>query len=253
MSNLHAVCMATNFVGEPHELGGCIADAESWAEWFQERKAATVEMLMALDCTGNNMRNVIVSLLNAANTGDTCAFQVSMHGTTLEDGSEPDGLAEGIYPDDGDVVWDDWLRSVIASYPDIRVVVFADTCYSGGFDKALAPRRKARFVRPSLDWLRECRAKVRGIRPAPEMPANYLLHAAAMEDEEALDVDIPGGDFSGPHGAFTWAMLDRYRVMRPSTHAQWHRLACNAIYRNEYDQNPQLIGSKRMRRGRIFQ
>lgn len=252
MTRLHVGIYATNYTRMPHALNGCLSDAASWEQFFRDGKAHAIDALLEEDATANNIKNSIVSTLNAARDGDVCAFCASMHGTWIEDAREPDGRNEGLFAHDEDVVWDDWIRSVFASYPHVRIVMLADTCYSGGLDRANTETTRPRFVRAPMELLRVSRQAMRRVKPVESIGDNIVLHSAAAEHEAALDVHIPTGKLKGYHGAFTWAALSTLMAYGPESHGQWHRLICDAIRDGEYDQHPQLIATKRGRKSGVF-
>lgn len=253
--NVHFLGAGTNYVGQECQLRGCVADAASWASLFRDEIGSTsLVTLIGPEATGRQIRAEVVGMLNAAKDGDEFNLQLSMHGTKIPSVTELDGDDEAIYPDDGDIITDNWMATVFSAYPRIRINVFADLCYSGGMERdPLRAARPRRIVLP-LERIQEARANMKAYRLGRGVTSGCVRwFAASREDEPALDVDIPYGDnLEGPHGAFTWAALTSYMEYHPKRAIDWHHWIRARLPSAQYDQHPQLLGAPWARRASIF-
>lgn len=261
--SIHFLGAGTNFLGQDCELRGCVADTRSWASFFQdELKAVTVVSLIDTEANGKDIRATLVSLLNSAHDFDEVNLQLSMHGTKIPCETEDDNEDEAVYPDDGDIITDDWFATVFSAYPRLRINVFADLCFSGGMDREFTPRdttiwipmSRSRFVSAPLARLAEYRARLKEQRKHRALATGCVRwFAASREDEPALDVWLPEGNMiGGPHGAFTWAALTTYMAWKPKTARDWQYAIRKNLPSKDYNQHPQLLGAKWARKERIF-
>lgn len=132
-----ALLIGSNYPGTVNQLKGCLNDVANVAGVLTDKgyTCALVTDFTALKPTRNNILMSLQSLLNISNSGDTCFFLFSGHGTNTRDrnGDEVDGMDEMICPCDMQMISDDELNLVIKTNlkPGVTLIALFDSCFSG--------------------------------------------------------------------------------------------------------------------------
>ena len=185
---------------DPYQLGGCVNDAEAWRRALGVKRFECQALYNDGAIRWNILHN-LATLLAESKPGDVVAFVYSGHGTQLRDvtADEGDGWDEALCPVDsletGGFLTDDDLRAAIGkAAPGVRVVVFADSCYSGTITRFAAgnlPRagRRARYIRATPEMhraFRDFRGRAEGVVTQFPTPSFRIRRAAALVRPEHL-------------------------------------------------------------------
>ena len=255
----YGLCVGINdYPGTNMDLRGCVNDARDWA-WLLKRLHPGIYLLSMVD--GEATRKDILWRLSlyveALNRGDTLYFTFSGHGTRVpdENGDEGDGRDEAICPHDvmtAGPILDDELNWIFAQRArGSRVVVIADSCFSGTVARAgclgtlaavsgpggrvefLVPYRRTRFLAPAV-----IPARVRGKREAwpSQRDEAYMTVSACLPNEVSYDAEIGGR----PCGAFSHAATKTFPGA--TSYADWMRWMRKLLPSAEYPQTPNLTG-----------
>jgi hypothetical protein len=202
-------------------LGGCVNDAQAWAAAFTGLGFDTPRMLLDRQATRAAIVRELETLVRGSRPGDVIVFQYAGHGTQVPDldgdeaGGDSAGEDEALCPWDfasGDMLVDDDMRAIFGRLPDgVNLTCFFDCCHSGtitrmavgGAAPAVAPGRRARFVRASRQVIDNFIAKrqaggTRGLRaraPSSEDAMREVVFSACLSREVALEND-GHGDFT---------------------------------------------------------
>lgn len=121
-----------HYAGWSGELNACEADAEDMSD-IAKSKNFTVKTLLTKAATRAHVIGEISKAAKALKAGDIFMFSYSGHGGQLPDinNDEPDAQDETWCLYDGELV-DDELYSLFGKFaPDVRILVFSDSCHSG--------------------------------------------------------------------------------------------------------------------------
>ncbi|KAK0207223.1 caspase domain-containing protein [Armillaria fumosa] len=142
-----ALCIGINYLGQRHELRGCINDARHIRDFlirFWGYKGEDIVMLTddsknpRQRPTRRNMIDAMLWLVRDAQPNDSLFFHYSGHGgqTRDKDGDEVDGYDEVIFPIDfkqnGHIVDDEMHAIMVKTLPTgCRLTALFDCCHSG--------------------------------------------------------------------------------------------------------------------------
>lgn len=139
----YAVCVGvSDYIGTANDLTYCDDDAKDIRDALladPRWNTANITLLTDSQATRANIQTALQNMVAAADADDICVFSFSGHGTTGTDLSpydETDGVDEYICPHDFINIRDDDLASWLTGMSAATMVVFIDTCYSGGQIKA---------------------------------------------------------------------------------------------------------------------
>ena len=217
-----ALAIGLNSVDPKHyggwsgDLNACEADARDMAD-IAKSKLFKVKMLLTKAAV---RKNIIAEMNKAAKTlkaGDIFMLSYSGHGGQLPDmnNDEPDGQDETWCLYDGEMVDDEIYAELGKFKPDVRILVFSDSCHSGTVVKMAyyqgtssarnagigAPDVKYRFMPPdvALRTYRNNRSFYdsipanEGIKNALEkVKASVLLISGCQDNQLSSD-----GNFNG--------------------------------------------------------
>jgi len=217
-----ALAIGLNSVDPKHyggwsgNLNACEADAQDMAD-IAKSKLFKVKMLLTKAAV---RKNIIAEMNKAAKTlkaGDIFMLSYSGHGGQLPDmnNDEPDGQDETWCLYDGELVDDEIYAELGKFKPDVRILVFSDSCHSGTVVKMAyyhgtssarnagigAPDVKYRFMPPdmALRTYRNNRSFYdsilanKGIKSAQDkVKASVLLISGCQDNQLSSD-----GDFNG--------------------------------------------------------
>lgn len=266
-----ALCIGiNNYPGTGSDLAGCVNDANDWGATLQ-KKGFAVTKIFDRQATGKKIRAAIESTIGKARYGDLVLIQYSGHGSYVpdENGDEPDGADECICPYDinarGPVTDDELFELYSAKRTGVKLSVISDSCHSGTVAKFApittpptiagtnAPQRKVRFLPPATFLSKREVAKLGGgdglRRSNP--PGRYaaLLISGCQDTEYSYDAYFNGR----PNGAFTFvALRELAKLASTATYRQWYDSIRKALPSQQYPQTPNLYGSSRMKRWKIF-
>jgi hypothetical protein len=273
-----ALCIGINdYPGTEMDLKGCVNDAEDWAAELS-RRAYTVEKLVDAEATKAALVKGIRTLVQGANSGDSLAITFSGHGTYAPDtsGDESDGLDEALCPYDikqGNALIDDEIHALFAERkPGVRILLISDSCHSGTVTRAAPPDPEAEGPRPRFmpmgSWLPDDQLPrapsgkiaslvglIGGLSPflgAVSLGSGHdLLLSGCAEGPNnfSYDAKIAGR----ANGAFTYYALKALKRMSAmATYAEWHAEIRKSLPSANYAQTPQLFGSKKAFRNKLF-
>jgi metacaspase-1 len=272
-----ALCIGiNNYPGTDMDLRGCVNDAKDWAATLTGR-GYTVQTLVDAQATKAAMVDAIRALVRGGDKGDSLVITYSGHGTYAPDtdGDEVDGLDEGLCPYDikqGRVLIDDEIHQLFAERAaGVRIVLLSDSCHSGTVIRAAPVDPDAEGARPRFmpmgAWLPEGALP----RTATGQPLTHVAVSSTLSPW-AGGLSLAGGDLliSGcaegpdnfsfdaviggrPNGAFTYyAHKALKRMTAESTWADWHAEIRKSLPSANYQQTPQLYGSKAVRKQKLF-
>ena len=269
--NKYALCIGINdYPGTGSDLAGCVNDANDWAGVLKSRGFA-VEKITNTKATGQAIRDSIGALAAKAKSGDLIVIQYSGHGSFVPDvnGDEPDGTDECLCPYDvrrkGPITDDDLFDLYSNRHPGARILMVSDSCNSGSVAKFApittpptimgrgAPQRKVRFLSPAA-FLTKADVTKLGMRRAlraSSPPGRYaaLLMAACQDTEYSWDAYFQGR----PNGAFTFVALKALKSLPAgATYDAWYKAIRKVLPSQQYPQTPNLYGSSRMKKWKVF-
>jgi hypothetical protein len=213
-----ALCIGINRYPDPrHELAGCVADAQMWADTLG-RFGFSTTLLTDRMATREAIARELSALIGNSRAGDVIVLQYAGHGTTLPDlnGDEDDAQDEAICPvdfADGALYIDDDIAQAFELLPDgVNLTCFMDCCHSGtnsrfavGAPEALSrhgrdERKRYIVATPELvEAHRQFRQNMGGMRHARGTGGPSLMRdvkfAACLDSEVAWE--------SEGHGEFT--------------------------------------------------
>ncbi|KAJ3997710.1 caspase domain-containing protein [Lentinula boryana] len=250
-----ALCIGINYLGEPHELKGCINDARSMRKFLIEKHGYKREDIVLLTDDSRdprsqpNRRNMIAAmqwLVQSAHCHDSLFFHYSGHGgqTKDYDGDEVDGMDEVIFPVDfkrkGHIVDDDLYKIMVAPLPaGCRLTALFDSCHSGTV--------------LDLPFIYTPRSRIRGshvsqrARARRSSPADVISFSACKDGQKSTDT-FKGGVAVG---AMSWAYCEVMSRHPDQSYKQILR-AVNDMTYPRYHQTPQLGSSHHIDMNRKF-
>jgi len=240
MAKAISLHVGVNFVGDtptPASLVGCVSDAESMRDLPQLSNFDRREFLPNLEAKLDVVKNRITQAAADLESGGIFVFTFAGHGSFIgdEDGEEPDLNDETLVLNDLMLVDDVLGRELWPLFkPNTRILMIADSCYSGTVSALVARgvhtgrkkpfllsvdayRRQQYFrtlrtacgVRTLSEELRfqHLRAHrefydklLNDLARSPQVNASVILLAACQDNETTGD--------GLPHGVFTQALLD---------------------------------------------
>jgi hypothetical protein len=256
-----ALCIGINdYPGTDSDLAGCVNDAHDWSEALDTR-GFEVSSLLNDGATKASMTEALQTLISGADPGDTIVITFSGHGTWVPDHSEdePDGRDEGLCPYDiatnGPLLDDEIHDTFSERARGVRILLLSDSCHSGsvtrGDESDLDPNLpRARFL-PLFAWLSGSRMPDSTGRP-PNLhngmarTGGDLLLSGCKDMEYSWDTRFRGR----PNGAFTYYAL---KTLKDNlTYEQWFARIRDYLPSTRLPQSPQILGSSKVRRSRVF-
>lgn len=271
MAKKIALCVGINdYPGTDSDLSGCVNDANDWAKQLQSR-GFTVQKLTDKQATRKAMMESLKAIIGSAQTGDSIIFSYSGHGTyTIDkDGDESDGTDECLCPYDinknGPLTDDELFKIYSAKAPDVKLVIFSDSCHSGTVAKYApisAPPpvkgkrkmiRKVKFMPPGAFLSKSQVEKIGVIKGMKKgsPPGRYggLLLSGCQDTELSFDTWFNGR----ANGVFTYTALDVLKKLpQTATYEQWYNGIKKALPSQQHPQSPNLYGSSDMKKWKIF-
>ncbi|MHC4618469.1 MAG: caspase family protein [Planctomycetota bacterium] len=254
-----AVCIGINdYPGTFNDLGGCVNDANDWADLLKDEFGFGKDVQMITDsaATKDKIVKALEDLVTGSEDGDIAVFTYSGHGTWVPDQGdydECDNRDEAICAYDGNIL-DDEIREIIRKMKSgVRLTVISDSCHSGGVTKAMLARARnidaesattaprPRYMPPDNDTgaLRTLLVPVRKRFLYPEADMQEILISGCNATEYSYDAVIGGR----PNGAMT-ALATRIIKSNPSgTYKEFHEKLRELLPSTRYPQSPQLEGS----------
>jgi hypothetical protein len=252
------------------DLRGCVNDVKNMKSVLTSQygfKASDIGVLTDLAASKKAIQSAIATLVKGARSGDVVLVHFSGHGSNVpdEDGDEADHRDEILCPTDldwKDPLLDDWLRKTFDSVREgVNLTVITDCCHSGSITRAVTPPDAPMMERylPSpwdlaaVESGRSLRGKAsdklhRSTRAArrrsdivavPKM--TEILISGCRADQTSADAWIKGSF----NGALTYYLVQTLiQSGGPLTHRELHQKVCAGLKRGDYDQVPQLEGSK---------
>lgn len=265
-----AITIGINYAGTPHELDGCVNDANNWAALLRNHGFAVGTLL-----DGQAKRAAIMSAIStivaSTGPGDVAVITFSGHGTWVpdKDGDEPDGRDEAFVPadvtdDGGNLILDDELHLFFSRITvGATVVMIADCCHSGSNFRFATfgpghpkPKRKVRYLPPShflkSDELYRKMERSFG-QPAKRSnaPLPGLIHFAGCQDKEySNDAFFPGG----PQGAFSYFAIPLFEkaLTNGGTYMDVLNGVREVLPNWEYQQTPGLTATAPLKGRPVF-
>lgn len=265
-----AITIGINYAGTPHELDGCVNDANYWADLLR-RYSFSVGTLLEGQAKRATILSAISTIVGSTGPGDVAVITFAGHGTWVpdKDGDEPDGRDEALVPadvtdDGGNLILDDELHVLFSRIAVGATVVFiSDCCHSGSNFRFAAfgpgqprPKRKVRFLPPSHfiksdDLYRRMERSFGQPAPRSDAPLPGLVHFSGCQDREySNDTFFPGG----PQGVFSYfarPIFEKALQEGGSYMDVWN--AIREILPNwEYQQTPLLNATPALKGKRVF-
>jgi hypothetical protein len=259
-----ALVVGTNYPGTNFQLAGCVNDAVDWSKALEARNF-DVSYLLDQAATKNNILASLGQLLDESESGDILVFTFSGHGTWRPGGAnEP--RDECICPNDlrtaGVIADDDLFELFLGRKRGVRIIMVADSCYSGTLNRLFGPLaddgRRVRFLPPET-WMgaselggltTKLGATYRGELASRSLGTGALVLAGCGPTQVCYDASFDGR----PNGAFTYVALKalnelpavfvdvKGREVGPS-YSAWMRAIRVYLPSVDFDQRPQVDGS----------
>lgn len=252
------------------DLRGCVNDIKNMKELLTRDygfRAADIVTLLDFAATKKAIETEIAKLIKGARSGDVVLVHFSGHGSNVpdNDGDEADHRDEILCPTDLD--WkrplrDDWLRKTFDSVKKgVSLTVITDCCHSGTITRAVQPPDAPMIERylPS-PWDIVAVESGRSLRGATRATLRRSTKAARKKQDVVAVAGIPEVLISGCradqtsadawikssyNGALTYYLVETLAQARgPLTHRELHERVCAKLRREDYDQVPQLEGTK---------
>ncbi|KAF5393019.1 hypothetical protein D9757_001335 [Collybiopsis confluens] len=248
-----ALCIGINYLGEPHELHGCINDAKAMRKFLIRHHGYRSEDIVLLTDdnpnprsrpTRRNMMDAMYWLVQSARANDSLFFHYSGHGgqTKDEDGDEIDGMDEVIFPSDfqknGQLLDDDMFKIMVKPLPaGCRLTALYDSCHSGTV-------LDLPFILPLLQLQYSSSGRLRGshvsnrARARRSSPADAISFSACKDGQKSTDT-FKGGVAVG---AMSWAFCE---VMSKNPNQSYQQILkeVKSLTYPRYHQTPQLGSS----------
>jgi metacaspase-1 len=261
-----ALCVGVNYAGTPYQLTGAVNDALAWSNLLR-LNGFDVEVLLEAKSTRQTILEGIAKLVGSIEPGDTGFFVFAGHGTWVPDcdGDEPDRRDEALVPfdvsaDGRNLILDDELRDPLTLLPPAsHLVTVTDCCHSGTVFRmanfAFSARR-VRFV-PPAQFAQSTTAlnQVQRVFGQGALVSNAalpgVLHFAACKDYEYAHEDKINGQAGGAFSHF--AMLAMSQVAaRGGSYSDAFKLIRQYLPNYEFQQTPQLVGPRTLKRIKVF-
>lgn len=266
MSMRLALCVGVNeYPGTSSNLRGCVNDAKDW-RWLLQTYLPGLDALTLYDewATRAGILDALSACVLSLGKGDILYFTFSGHGTHVPDkgGDERDHRDEAICPSDvmtAGPILDDELNYLFAQRAaGSKVVVIADSCFSGNVAKAattqwIGPRTNStrpayavpKFLPPARipasTW-RDGRARAyRALGESKPKDEAWMTVSACRDSEVSYDAEMDGR----PCGAFSNVAIKAYPGSR--SYMDWMRRIRLVLPNWQYPQTPNLTGSRAAR------
>lgn len=249
-----------DYPGTGSDLYGCVNDARDWSDALIRRGFEDQWMLLNHDATRESILGHLQSLLSTSKSGDLLVVCFSGHGTWIPGRSGDEPRDEAICPHDisqsGPITDDELFELFSRRGWGRRVVMVADSCYSGTLHRLAGPLsdqpRYVRFLPPEA-WMGTpaiAEAKAYTARSLPsDLSASRQLRSGALvlagcgERQVCWDARFNGR----PNGAFTYAALKALLeaedlVGDTLDYRMWMRVIRKYLPSRDFDQRPQLDG-----------
>lgn len=219
-----------DYPGTSHDLSGCVNDialAVSKTYNFQHREFLNSQV------TVRRTKDQLNYLIDNCQPGDVIWWQYSGHGSYVKDlnNDEIDGVDETLYLYDGNLIDDD-TNAILDRVPeDVLMVVFLDSCFSGGAARNNPLKYKSRFVQPNIPVPNHVRLK-----NAVSRGHNRIVFSACKETETAADALIN----NQWNGAFSFYLWNTYNPTL--TYRQWFNNLLNYLPNENFSQTPTIEG-----------
>lgn len=252
------------------DLRGCVNDVQNIQSVLMEHfgfAKGDITMLTDLSATTAAMRKAIAGLVASGKKGDTLYLHYSGHGSNVpdKDGDEKrtkkgDVRDEILCPADldwNDPLLDDWLRTTFNKVKaGVNLTVVFDCCHSGTATRAPRPPDAPiipRYLPSPFELIdaesgRKPRGKLtsklkigKGKKDVVVADIGELLLTGCRDVQTSADAYI-GGSYNG---ALTYYLASVLRAAKGKlTYRELHERVLKQLSVNDYDQVPQLEGSK---------
>lgn len=203
-------------------LDGALSDAREMREVLVGRfgfEPGNIQMLLDQQATGEAILTAIQKhLIDAAKPGDVSVFYYAGHGSQIRNtkSDETDGLDETLVPADGisgnaDIRDRELARIYRAALAKgIRLTVILDSCHSGSAARgAVRSAGKARRIENDGRFVEDPPDRDSTGRKLPNPEDEGALVLSAAQDYEPAYERVTE---SGPHGLFSWALMQVLRT-----------------------------------------
>lgn len=251
-----------DYPGTGSDLFGCVNDANDWMATLDTQNFE-VSYLLDQDATRSRILENLQLQLERAKSGDLLVFQYSGHGTWVPGRGGDEPRDEAICPHDisnaGPITDDELFAMFSQRQRGVRVVMVADSCYSGDLQRLAGPlsdqARYAKFLPPEA-WMGAQAAandpmwhRAAASSSARTLRSGALVLAGCGEKQVCYDASFDGR----PNGAFTYAALKALNELPsgfvnmqsetiPPNYRAWMRTIHNYLPSRDFDQKPQLDG-----------
>lgn len=209
----HAVIAGvSDYEGSANDLDYCDDDAQDIYDKLLQSPhwdSSRMQLLKDSQATEANIQAAISTMAAAADSDDVCLFFFSGHGGQETDVSpidESDGYDEAIYPHyiNSNYILDDELSSWLGALPTDKLIVWIDTCHSGGQLKSVGAKIKCVSWAPSRvekgdGFLDDFQA--RGFKDINDLTSPYIS-TACDDDEYSIE------DSYLQQGLYTYYLLE---------------------------------------------
>jgi len=162
---------------------------------------------------------------------DILVIHYSGHGTRVRSSSEEDGYDEALYLYDG-IFLDDEFNELMMLIPDkATVVVFLDSCFSGGATRAFGHYYKSKYA--------EFTGEIPEYKKR-EAVLNHIVFSGCRSDQTSADAYIN----NRYNGAFTFCLLKTMDLRK--TYKEWADDTISKVHLYGFEQVPTLEGPEEM-------
>jgi metacaspase-1 len=242
-----------DYPGTGSDLYGCLNDAYDWRDALAAR-GFDIASLFDFNATRDGILTELKYLLGSSESGDLIVFTYSGHGTWVPSKDADEPRDEAICPYDirsAGPITDDELFAVFSRRPrGVRVVMVADSCFSGTLQRLAGPLsdtpRYVRFLPPEA-WMdpqtasgdpQWTRAGERS--SARSLTSGALVLAGCGDKQVCYDASFDGR----PNGAFSYVALKALAELPNAevNYRAWMRAIRTYLPSRDFDQKPQLDG-----------
>lgn len=282
-----ALLIGINAYQNVGQLEGAVSDVQSMQKTLVERwnfKAVDIKTLTDDQATHANILRELEALKQRSAAGDFVLVYFSGHGTSALDShvNLPLPYSSGAFipvdapsPDElGDlarqnrlgevlIIGQTHLRPILLELEKTRkIMVIADSCYSGNLVRSITPGRKAHFRQVPISFASDAMMQNSStVAPQKAAVTPYPYHqvvflSAASDREPARDIQnsdliaLPTQD-NRPHGALTDTLLRVLNGQLPADvdgngkidYAELHQTVLHFMEEREYGHTPQRLPS----------
>jgi hypothetical protein len=227
-----ALLVGINYIGDPHELYGCINDVNSIKERISKKGFQQINTLTDLTTSKPTRENIIkefTALLSTAQPGDLLFFLYSGHGSYILDvnGDEHTLYDQLIIPCDFNAILDDELKQIIQTNLKQNVTLFAmfDSCFSG----TVLDLKYQYMDSLNYDNFTENEKQL-------ETMGNVFMISGCSDYQTSVDATIN----NKASGAMTWSFNE---ALKQKENCSWRELVKtmrDVLKTSQYDQTPQF-------------